>query len=124
MCAGPLTPALATDAGSTALLLVDLGGGRDRIGGSCLAQVYGRIGDEPPDLDDAARLVSFFAAIRELRDEGLVLAYHDRSDGGLAVTLLEMAIAGRAAIDVDLGEYQATRRCAFQRGARRRAAAA
>jgi phosphoribosylformylglycinamidine synthase len=98
-----LTPALATDAGGTALLLVDLGAGRDRIGGSCLAQVYGRIGDEPPDLDDAARLVSFFAAIRELRDEGLVLAYHDRSDGGLAVTLLEMAMAGRAAIAVDLG---------------------
>ncbi len=98
-----LTPVLATDAGATALLLVDLGGGRDRIGGSCLAQVYGSIGDVAPDLDDAERLVSFFTAIRELRDEGLLLAYHDRSDGGLAVTLIEMAFAGRAAIDVDLG---------------------
>jgi phosphoribosylformylglycinamidine synthase len=67
-----LTPVLATDAGATALLLVDLGGGRDRIGGSCLAQVYGSIGDVAPDLDDAERLVSFFTAIRELRDEGLL----------------------------------------------------
>ena len=75
----------------------------DRIGGSCLAQVYGRTGDVPPDLDDPARLASFFAAIRALRDAGLLLAYHDRSDGGLAVTLLEMAFAGRAAIEVDLG---------------------
>ena len=98
-----LTPALVTDAGPTVLLLVDLGGGSDRIGGSCLAQVYGSVGDVAPDLDDAQRLVSFFAAIRELRDTGLLLAYHDRSDGGLAITLLEMAFAGRAALDVDLG---------------------
>jgi phosphoribosylformylglycinamidine synthase len=98
-----LTPALAGGAGPTALVLVDLGGGRDRIGGSCLSQVYGRTGDAPPDLDDPARLASFFAAIRALADERLLLAYHDRSDGGLAVTLLEMAFAGRAAIDVDLG---------------------
>jgi phosphoribosylformylglycinamidine synthase len=98
-----LTPVLATDAGETALILVDLGAGRDRIGGSCLAQVYGRIGDTPPDLDDPARIAMFLAAIRELADGGLLLAYHDRSDGGLAVTLLEMAFAGRAAIDVDLG---------------------
>ena len=101
-----LTPALAGDAGPTALMLVDLGGGRDRVGGSCLAQVYGRIGDAPPDLDDPARLSAFFAAIRDLRDAGLLLAYHDRSDGGLAVTLLEMAFAGRAAIDVDLGAVE------------------
>jgi phosphoribosylformylglycinamidine synthase len=98
-----LTPTLARDAGPTALVLVDLGGGRDRLGGSCLAQVYGRIGDEPPDLDDPARLAAFFAAIRDLRDAGHLLAYHDRSDGGLAVTLLEMAFAGRAGIDADLG---------------------
>jgi phosphoribosylformylglycinamidine synthase len=97
------TPALAVDAGATLLVLVDLGGGRDRIGGSCLAQVYGRTGDVPPDLDDPARLAAFFAAIRELSDAGLLLAYHDRSDGGLAITLLEMAFAGRAELDVDLG---------------------
>ena len=101
-----LTPALAGDAGPTALMLVDLGGGRDRVGGSCLAQVYGRIGEVPPDLDDPARLSAFFAAIRDLRDAGLLLAYHDRSDGGLTVTLLEMAFAGRAAIDVDLGAVE------------------
>ncbi|HKY00489.1 MAG TPA: phosphoribosylformylglycinamidine synthase, partial [Steroidobacteraceae bacterium] len=98
-----LTPALATAAGPTELILLDLGGGLDRIGGSCLAQVYGRTGDVPPDLDDPARLRSYFAAIRALAGSGLLLAYHDRSDGGLAVTLLEMAFAGRAAIDVDLG---------------------
>jgi phosphoribosylformylglycinamidine synthase len=101
-----LTPALATDAGETALILVDLGGGRDRIGGSCLAQVYGRIGDVPPDLDDPARIAFLFSALRELADAGRLLAYHDRSDGGLAVTLLEMAFAGRAAIDVDLGAQE------------------
>ena len=101
-----LTPVLATDAGPTALVLVDLGAGRDRIGGSCLAQVYGRLGGKAPDLDDAARLSSFFAAMRELRDEELALAYHDRSDGGLAILLLEMAFAGRAALDVDLGPIE------------------
>ncbi len=99
-----LTPALATGEAPSALLLIDLGCGRDRLGGSCLAQVYGRVGDLPPDLDDPARLVSFFAAVRELRDQGLVLAYHDRSDGGLAVTLLEMAFAGHASVEADLGE--------------------
>ena len=119
-----LTPALAGDAGPTALMLVDLGGGRDRIGGSCLAQVYGRIGDAPPDLDDPARLVGFFAAIRELRDAGLLLAYHDRSDGGLAVTLLEMAFAGRAAARRGPRRGRTARRGAFRRGARRRAAGA
>ncbi|MGH8251556.1 MAG: phosphoribosylformylglycinamidine synthase [Steroidobacteraceae bacterium] len=98
-----LTPVLDNAAGSTALVLVDLGAGRDRTGGSCLAQVHGHTGDVPPDLDDPRRLAGFFAAIRELADAGLTLAYHDRSDGGLTITLLEMAFAGRAAIDVDLG---------------------
>jgi len=101
-----LTPALATDAGDTSLVLVDLGAGRDRLGGSCLAQVYGRTGDEPPDLDDPARVAFLLPAIRELADAGTLLAYHDRSDGGLAVTLLEMAFAGRAALDVDLGDNE------------------
>jgi phosphoribosylformylglycinamidine synthase len=98
-----LTPVLATNAGPTVLLLVDLGCGRDRLGGSCLAQVYGAIGDVPPDLDTPRLLTGFFAAIRELADAGVILAYHDRSDGGLAITLLEMAFAGRAALDIDLG---------------------
>jgi len=98
-----LTPVLDTAQGPTLLLLLDLGAGRDRLGGSCLAQVHGRIGDRPPDLDDPQLLAAFFAAIRALADAGLALAYHDRSDGGLAITLLEMAFAGRADIDVDLG---------------------
>ncbi len=98
-----LTPVLDTGADPTVLLLVDLGGGRDRLGGSCLAQVHGAIGDQPADLDDPRRLSAFFAAIRELTDRNLALAYHDRSDGGLALTLLEMAFAGRAGFAVDLG---------------------
>jgi phosphoribosylformylglycinamidine synthase len=98
-----LTPLLILDRGPTELLLVDLGGGRDRTGGSCLAQVYGQVGATPPDVVEAGVLKDFFEALRELRDAGLVLAYHDRSDGGLAITLLEMAFASRAAIDIDLG---------------------
>jgi phosphoribosylformylglycinamidine synthase len=85
------------------LLLVDLGAGQNRLGGSCLAQVYGQLGDVPPDLDDPARLIGFFAAIRALGDAGRLLAYHDRSDGGLFVTLLEMAFAGGVGLDIDLG---------------------
>jgi phosphoribosylformylglycinamidine synthase len=98
-----LTPVLDRFASDSALLLVDLGAGRDRLGGSCLAQVFGRTGHTAPDIDDPRRLAGFFAAVRELADSGRVLAYHDRSDGGIAVTLLEMAFAGRAGFDVDLG---------------------
>ena len=98
-----LTPQLVAQP-ATSLLLIDLGGGRDRLGGSCLAQVYGRLGDVPPDLDDPARLKGFFAAIRRLCDAGILLAYHDRSDGGIAVTALEMAFAGNLGVDLDLGE--------------------
>ncbi|MGQ0430355.1 MAG: phosphoribosylformylglycinamidine synthase [Gammaproteobacteria bacterium] len=98
-----LTPVLDLSQGASALLLVDLGAGRDRLGGSGLAQVHGATGDVPPDVDHPARLAGFFAAVRELAGAGLLLAYHDRSDGGLAVTLLEMAFAGRAGLEVDLG---------------------
>jgi phosphoribosylformylglycinamidine synthase len=98
-----LTPQLRTDVGPSTLVLVDLGRGRDRTGGSCLAQVYGALGDEPADLDDPALLARFFAAVREAAAAGLVLAYHDRSDGGLIVTLAEMAFAGNTGLDVDLG---------------------
>jgi phosphoribosylformylglycinamidine synthase len=98
-----ITPVLDSTAGPSVLLLVDLGAGLDRTGGSCLAQVHGAIGDAVPDVDDAGRLVSFFSAIRELRDARLILAYHDRSDGGLAITLLEMAFSGRTGLDIDLG---------------------
>jgi phosphoribosylformylglycinamidine synthase len=97
-----LTPALRADAGETALLLVDLGAGRDRLGGSALAQVYGELADTPPDMDEPRRLVGFAAALRELRDEGLLLAYHDRSDGGLFATLAEMAFAGHCGLEIEL----------------------
>jgi len=97
-----LTPQLRTDRGETSLLLIDLGGGRNRLGGSCLAQVYGSLGRAAPDCDDPARLAGFFAAIVELRAAGLVLAYHDRSDGGLFATAVEMAFAGRCGVELDL----------------------
>ena len=98
-----LTPVLDIAQDRNLLVLIDLGAGHDRLGGSCLLQVHGSIGDSPPDLDDPWRLIAFFTALRELADAGLVLAYHDRSDGGLAVTLLEMAFAGRTGLDIDLG---------------------
>jgi len=96
-----LTPELRREP-ATSLWLIDLGAGQDRLGGSSLAQAFVRTGGKPPDLDDAAALGSFFAAIQELRAAGLVLAYHDRSDGGLFVTLCEMAFAGRAGLAVEL----------------------
>ena len=99
-----LTPALPLRAGDddVALVLVDLGGGLNRLGGSALAQVYGQLGDVPPDLDDPRSLKAFFAAIQHLNAEGLLLAYHDRSDGGLVATLLEMAFAGGVGLDVQI----------------------
>jgi len=97
-----LTPQLRLDQGDSELLLVDLGMGRHRIGGSALAQVYGQLGEEAPDLDDPAVLKTFFATIQQLNSKGLLLAYHDRSDGGLLVTLLEMAFAGGCGLEVDL----------------------
>ena len=97
-----LTPQLRVDQGETELLLVDLGMDHYRLGGSALAQVYGQIGDEAPDLDDPAAFKTFFATLQELNAKGLLLAYHDRSDGGLFVTLLEMAFAGGCGLDVDL----------------------
>src|SRR6185295_11163990 len=79
-----LTPQLRTDAGDTELVLIDLGCGKNRLGGSILAQTHGVMGEQCPDLDDPALLKGFFAAIQELRP--LILAYHDRSDGGLFAT--------------------------------------
>jgi phosphoribosylformylglycinamidine synthase len=97
-----LTPQLRTDRGATQLLLIDLGCGRNRLGGSCLAQVYAAIGSTPPDCDDPALLRAFVAALRALADAELLLAYHDRSDGGLFVTLAEMAFAGHCGVEADL----------------------
>jgi phosphoribosylformylglycinamidine synthase len=97
-----LTPLLDLSQPSR-LLLVDLGAGKNRLGGSCWSQVYLKSGGAPADLDNAKLLSSLFAALRELKDSKLLLAYHDRSDGGLIVTLLEMAFASRCGLDIDLG---------------------
>ncbi len=88
--------------GDSTLILLDLGGGRNRLGGSALAQVYNQVGDVCPDLDEPARLIRFFAAIQELIEARLLLAYHDRSDGGLLATLAEMAFGGRCGMRVSL----------------------
>ena len=94
-------PVLATEAGNR-LVFADLGLGRDRLGGSALAQVLGLRGGDPPDVDDADVLRGFFDVVQELIEEGAVTAYHDRSDGGLAATLCEMAFAGRAGLRIDV----------------------
>jgi phosphoribosylformylglycinamidine synthase len=101
---GTLTPALVgPERGEdTALVVIDLGRGQHRLGGSCLAQVYRQLGDVPPDLDAPALLAGLFAGVQELAAAGKVLAYHDRSDGGLAVTLVEMAFAGGCGLEVDV----------------------
>jgi len=97
-----LTPQLRLDAGASVLILVDLGGGKNRLGGSILAQVYGQIGDAAPDVDDAQALKRFFNAVQALNRDGLLLAYHDRSDGGLFAALCEMAFAGHCGLTLDL----------------------
>jgi len=97
-----LTPQLVLDQGETGLWLIDLGGGRNRLGGSVLTQVFARAGDRAPDVDDAARLRAFFDAIQQASAEGLLLAYHDRSDGGTLIALIEMALAGHCGLDIVL----------------------
>jgi len=97
-----LTPELRRDVPDSLLLLVDLGLGRCRLGGSALFQVYSRVGQHPPDLDQPALMAGFFAAIQELSAQGYLLAYHDRSDGGLFATLCEMAFAGGTGLAIDL----------------------
>ena len=98
-----LTPQLRTDMGDTQLILIDLGNGKNRMGGSSLAQVYGQIGDTAPDVDKPAQLKAFFAAIQHLNAENKILAYHDRSDGGLFATLCEMAFSGRCGLQITIG---------------------
>lgn len=97
-----LTPQLRPDAAGARLWLVDLGGGKNRLGGSCLMQAYGRTGGAPPDLDAPQKLASLFALLRELREHGMLLAYHDRSDGGLFACLAEMAFAGHCGVRCDV----------------------
>ncbi len=100
-----LTPQLLDTADDTEILLVDVAHGRQRLGGSCLTQVYNHIGGTCPDIDDAASLQAFFQAIQMLNDSGHILAYHDRSDGGLFVTLVEMCLASRLGMDIELAAY-------------------
>ena len=97
-----LTPRLRTDCGETELILIDLGCGKNRLGGSILAQTHSRFGDRCPDADDAKLVAGLFSAVQALAAEGLLLAYHDRSDGGLFVTACEMAFAGRCGVTLSL----------------------
>src|SRR5690606_33490924 len=99
-----LTPELRTDKGETELLLVDLGNGKNRIGGSILTQVYNQMGDAPADLDQPAQLKGFFNAIQASLAAQEILAYHDRSDGGLFSTITEMAFAGHVGVTLNLNE--------------------
>ena len=97
-----LTPQLRTDQGNTELLLLDLGAGANRMGGSILAQVFSEFGDTAPDVDDAQALKGFFDVMQASMERGDILAYHDRSDGGLLTTLAEMSFAGHIGVSVDL----------------------
>ncbi|WP_216612620.1 phosphoribosylformylglycinamidine synthase [Myxococcus xanthus] len=97
-----LTPQLVDVADDTRLLFIDLARGKQRLGGSVVAHIHGQVGPESPDVEDPALLRGFFAAVQALSESGSLLAYHDRSDGGLWATLCEMAFAGRCGLDVDL----------------------
>jgi phosphoribosylformylglycinamidine synthase len=98
-----VTPQLAPFLDTT-LLLIDLGQGKKRMGGSALAQVYKQVGDVAPDVNDAQALKSFFELIQRLNEEGKLFSYHDRSDGGVFVTLCEMAFAGHIGLTINLDE--------------------
>ena len=97
-----LTPQLRTDQGDSDLILIDLGKGANRLGASALSQVYQQIGHQGADLDDPIVLKHFFEAVQSLNSDGLLLAYHDRSDGGLYTTVCEMAFAGRTGVTLQL----------------------
>ena len=98
-----VTPQLQTDAGATRLLLIDLGYGKNRLGATALAQVYNQLGDACADVESASHLKAFFDQIQSLLQDGKLLAYHDRSDGGLLATLCEMAFAAHVGVSVDIG---------------------
>ncbi|MBV6448702.1 phosphoribosylformylglycinamidine synthase [Nitrosomonas sp.] len=102
-----LTPKLRTGCGDTELILIDLGQGRNRLGGSALAQVYKQVGNTAPDIGGetgAQQLRNFFGAIQQLNAMDRLLAYHDRSDGGLLATLCEMAFAGHTGLTINLDQ--------------------
>ncbi|HEX3081791.1 MAG TPA: phosphoribosylformylglycinamidine synthase subunit PurQ, partial [Candidatus Saccharimonadia bacterium] len=95
-----ITPDLKSE--SSRLMLIDLSGGRTRLGGSALAQAFGQIGNEVPDLEDVELLNRTFKAVQKLNAKGLVRALHDRSDGGLVVCAIEMALAGNLGLELEL----------------------
>jgi len=97
-----LTPQLQPLERDSVLVLVDLGAGRNRMGGSVLAQVYGQYGSETPDVDAPEQLKAFFDTVQRLNAQRAILAYHDRSDGGLLVTLAEMMFAAHLGVTVDV----------------------
>ncbi len=97
-----VTPQLKTDKGDTRLMLIDLGAGQNRLGGSCLAQVYQQLGDTPADVDSAQKLAAYFDTVQALINNNKLLAYHDRSDGGLLTTVAEMAFAGKTGVALSL----------------------
>ena len=101
---GNFTPQLNASESDTSLILIDLGRGKQRMGGSMLAQVLDQSGGAVPDLDDANDLKQLVSAVNDLRAQGMVLAYHDRSDGGLFACVTEMALAGHVgvAMNIDL----------------------
>ncbi len=101
---GTLIPQLRSDLGDTDLILIDLGKGQNRLGASALAQVYKQLGHHGPDLNDPKALKRFFALIQEMNQAGQLLAYHDRSDGGLFATVCEMAFAGHCGVSIELDE--------------------
>ncbi|GGI67920.1 phosphoribosylformylglycinamidine synthase [Shewanella gelidii] len=103
-----VTPELRSDKGETCLLAVDLSNGQRRLGGSCLAQVYGELGDLAPDLEQASNLRHFFEVTQQLVADNKLIAYHDRSDGGLFTTLVEMAFAGNTGLNIELDGVEGT----------------
>ncbi|NTU43772.1 MAG: phosphoribosylformylglycinamidine synthase, partial [Nitrospirales bacterium] len=88
--------------GKSKILFIDLGNCKDRLGGSALAQCFGQVGDESPDMEDSALLKNAFHAVQTLIDKGLILSGHDRSDGGLVTTLLEMAFSGNCGMEINV----------------------
>lgn len=97
-----LTPEIQLNDADTDLLLIDLGAGQNRLGGSALAQVYGKVGTSVPDVDEPLLLKGLFNALQQLIRDEQILAWHDRSDGGLFVTLAEMAFAGNCGLKVNI----------------------
>ncbi|WP_339143838.1 phosphoribosylformylglycinamidine synthase [Pseudoalteromonas galatheae] len=103
-----VTPELRTDKGETSLFLLDLGAGQNRLGASSLAQVYKQLGDKTPDVDSPELLKGFYNAVQALVESGKLIAYHDRSDGGLFTTAAEMAFAGHTGVSIELDALQGT----------------